>query len=199
MLATLISTRCLADRIRQAYLRRRPWWTGVDPDAAVWSASAAALIDAHWSNPRLPLDPELFVNSQPQCYAVADPWGDLVGPVAVRRYRRRVARIVRRLRFELRTELRLIRSQSARGISVEAQLLQGGRNLSPLGRYVAAIRFGRPDLAALLRDDALRQHNGCPLYQLACRGLLPADRYPVAVLPPSPLAPLPIGAFVGWN
>lgn len=199
MLATLISTRCLADRIRRAYLRRRPWWTSADPDAAVWSVSAAALIDAHWSNPHLPLDPELFVVSQPQCHAVADPWGDLVGPVPIRHYRRRVARIVRRLRSELRAELRLMRLRCSLGASVESQVLHGGRGLSPLGRYIAAVRIDRFDLAADLRDDALRQHHGCPLYQQACRGLLPKDRYPVAILPPSPLAPLPVDASVGWN
>ncbi|MEW4567741.1 hypothetical protein AB1L88_07730 [Tautonia sp. JC769] len=171
----------------------------MDPDAAVWSASAAALIDAHWSNPNLPLDPELFVIAQPQCPSIADPWGDLVGPLAVRRYRRRVARIVRRLRAELRAELRLVRARGARGIAVESQLAKGGRGLSPLGRYVAAIRLGRPDLAASLRDDALRQHDGCPLYQLACRGLVPDDHYPATIDTPSPLAPLPVGAFVGWN
>jgi hypothetical protein len=171
----------------------------VDPDAAVWSASASALIEAHWANPHLPLDPELFVISQPQCPAIADPWGDLVGPSAVKRYRRRVARIVRRLRSELRAELRLVRLRSARGVELESQVVQGGRGLSPLGRYVAAIRLGRPDLAPLLRDDALRQHDGCPLYQLACRGLLPDDLYPAIVGTPTPLAPLPVGACVGWN
>jgi hypothetical protein len=199
VLATLISTRCLADRIRQAYLRRRPWWTGADPDAAVWTASASALIEAHVSDPRLPLDPELFVVAQPQRDAIADPWGDLAGPEAVRRYRRRVSRIVRRLRRELKDELRTIRSRCSRGRSLESQVIHGGKGLSPLGRYVAAIRSGHLDLAAALRKDALGQHEGCPLYRLACRGMLPESQYPVAVWQPSALCPLPVGSAVGWN
>ncbi|QDV33279.1 hypothetical protein [Tautonia plasticadhaerens] len=199
MLTTPLSTRCLADRIRRAYLRRHPWWTGGGPDAPVWHRSALGLIQAHSADPRLPIDPELFVASQPIFDSLVDPWGDLVAPEAVARYRRRVSRIVRRLRDELRRELRLMRRRSLKGQAMEHQVALGGRGLSPLGRYVAAQRIGRGDLAETLRGEALRQHLGCPLYRLACRGLLSEGGYPEAGPSAALSLPLPLHVAVGWN
>ncbi|RUL88873.1 hypothetical protein [Tautonia sociabilis] len=199
MLATQFSTRCLADRIRRAYLRRRPWWSGGDPGSSVWAAAASALIQAHGTDRRLPLDPELFVASQPASDALADPWGDLVGALPIRRYRRRVRDIVRRLREELRGEIRLMIGRARRGQSLELQIKFGGPGLSPLGRYVAARRINREDLAEAIREAALRQHEGCPLYRLACRGLLTEGDYPASAPLPYPINPMPAGAVVGWN
>jgi len=195
--ATMIITRSLALRIREAYVRRRPWWPATDPFTPVWAIAATSLIEAHQADPRLPLDPELFVASQPGDDGLADPWGDLVGTVAVRRYRGRIIRIVRRLRRELLAELRTIRVRVRHGQPLGRLLLRGGHGLSPLGRYVFAVRAGRDDLAASLRQEALRQHRSCPLYRLACRRLLAGADYP-ASSEVALIEPLPAGS-VSWN
>lgn len=157
------------------------------------------LIQAHSADPRLPIDPELFVACQPSCDSLADPWEDLVAPEAICRYRHRVSGIVRRLRGELRRELRLMRRRSREGQSIERQVVLGGRGLSPLGRYVAARRIGRGDLAELLRLEALRQHLGCPLYRLACRGLVPEEGYPETSASAMLVHHLPLHVAVGLN
>jgi len=178
VLASLLLTRRLAVRIRQAYLRQRPWWSGAELTGSVWAAAATTLYEAHQLDPRAPLDPELFVAAQVRNEAVADPWKELASPEAVRRYRRRVVRMIQRLRRELRRELRRIDRQKRRGQSLEQTLNRVDRHLSPLGRYVAAIRAGRSDLADHLRAEALHQHQSCPLYRWACQGLLPDEFYP---------------------
>ena len=193
MIASLDYTRSLAVRIRRGYVRRRPWWPSSDPFASAWTLAAMSLVEAHRADPRLPLDPELFVASQPVDDRFADPWGELVGPAAERRYRRRVLRIARRLRRELLGELRRIKVLARRGLPLDRVLRLDGPDLSPLGRYVAAVRAGRHELAKALREEALQQHRSCPLYQLACRDLLPEGSYPAA-FSQIPLSPLPAGA-----
>jgi hypothetical protein len=68
-----------------------------------------------------------------------------------------------------------------------------------MGRYVAARRIGREDLAEALRVEAVRQHEGCPLYRLACRGLLADEGYPDVKTTVTLIHPLPSHVSVGWN
>ena len=189
--SSIVTTQRLANRIRTAYLRHRTWWDTAASDAEVWMAAATVLHEAHRDDPRLPLDPELFVAAQPGCRAIADPWDEIAGPRSAARYRRRVGRMIRRLRRELRRELRRVR----RDLPLDRQLTEPRLRLSPMARYVAAVQSGRPDLAARLRDEALRHHESCPLYRLACVGLLPDGTYPSSV----PLPALPLGVDVGKN
>ncbi|HEX8199689.1 MAG TPA: hypothetical protein VF590_04325 [Isosphaeraceae bacterium] len=176
---TPITTRDLATRIHRAYQRRRPHWPPIGPDPEVWAVAAAALLQAHREDPRLPLDPELFVAAQPTGPLWADPWGELAQEDAIRRYRGCVERIIGGLRSELRAEVRLIRRRIRRGEAIEAALGRKSHDLSPLGRFIAACRVGRPDLAAPFRAAAAAQHRSCPLYRPACRRLIPAEAYPV--------------------
>lgn len=199
MLATKFSTQCLAGRIRRAYVCRRPWWPTRDAFGAAWSAASQTLIELHLADPWLPLDPEFFVASQPRSEAVADPWGELVGPAAARRYRRRVLGIVRSLRRELRAELRRLERSGPR---LDRLVLERTRRVSALGRYVAAVRAGRSDLAAAIRDEAQQQHRSCPLYRLACVGLIPETAYPAPDRRPAATVPLflpPVTDAYAWN
>ena len=133
--------------------------------------------------PTLPLDPELFVASQP-VGEHADPWEDLADGRALARYRLRVRRLVSGLRRELREERAWARARLKRGDALEAVLGARSERLSPLGRYLIAAEAGRPDLADRFREGARAQHRTCPLYRLACRDLLPAADYPVFELLP---------------
>jgi hypothetical protein len=65
------------------------------------------------------------------------------------------------------------------GETVDAVLLSRSRALSPLGRYIAACRAGRHDLAERFRRSAQEQHWSCPLYRQACRRLISRKAYPV--------------------
>ena len=168
----------LADRIEQAYTRRYPDWTPVRTSPGVWSAAAAGLLMLHRNAPAMPVDPELFVTVQPQ-REWADPWADLVQERALRRYRRHVRRIIVQLREEIRDEVRAAERRVRRGSTLSAVLSDTRGRFSALGRYVIARRAGQDDLAERLRPEAERQHRSCPLYQQACRSLLPTDAYPV--------------------
>jgi hypothetical protein len=168
----------LADRIEQAYLRRYPDWTPARTTPGVWGAAAAGLLMLHRNAPTMPLDPELFVAVQPP-RAWADPWADLAQEPALKRYRRHVRRIITQLRNEIRDEVRTAERRVRRGSPLAAVLADSGRAISALGRYVIARRAGHDDLAERLRPEAERQHRSCPLYEQACRSLLPNDAYPL--------------------
>ena len=80
--------------------------------------------------------------------------------------------------------------------------LERTRRVSALGRYVAAVRAGRPDLAAAVRDEAQQQHRSCPLYRLACDGLIPETAYPApdrGLTAAAPLFLLPATDAYAWN
>jgi hypothetical protein len=168
----------LADRIEQAYLRRHPDWTAARTSRGVWAAAASGLLMFHRNVPSVPADPELFVRVQP-ARAWPDPWADLAQEAALRQYRRHVRRIVAQLRDEIRSEVRAAERRVRRGSTLTAVLAESRGRLSALGRYVLARRAGQHDLAERLRPEAERQHRSCPLYQQACRSLLPHDAYPV--------------------
>jgi hypothetical protein len=173
------STEQLAERIEQAYRRRHPHWRLGCPNPRVWSAAALALLHAHQSDPKLPLDPELFVATQPLASPLSNPWEDLTQAMAAVRYRHQVHRIIRKLRRELRTEIQWAEDRLRQGATLETILRSRKRFLSPLGRYIIAFRAQRPDLMELFREPAQDQHWACPLYRHACRPLLPCQAYPV--------------------
>jgi hypothetical protein len=168
----------LAERIERAYLRRQPYWREGCSNPRVWATAAVALMRMHRKDPTIPLDPELYVASQPIASPLADPWADLAQVRSARRYRRRVHQIIRKLRRELRAEVRLAESQVRQGESLEGVLLSRTRLLSPLGRFIVAQRAGRADLTDRFRHQALDQHRACPLYRHACRRLIPRGAYP---------------------
>jgi hypothetical protein len=170
----------LASRLEHAYGLRRPtWWRGCST-ARVWFAAALRLWEAHADDPaQVPLDAELFVASQPISAPIADPWSELAAPESARRYRASVCRIVRRLRSELKREVRLAERLILRGREIAVVLSVDDGRLSPLGCLIVARRAGRPDLADRFAAAAAAQNRSCPLYRLACGLLLPADLYPV--------------------
>jgi hypothetical protein len=178
VLPPLRATRHLAARIQRAYLRRQPWLPQMGQNPGVWTIAAIALLRAHQEDPRVPLDPELFVAVQPMGAPIADPWGDLTQEAATRHYCRCVHRIIGRLLNELRAEVRMIRRRIQRGEAIEAALRRQSRDLTPLGRFIAAHRVGRPDLAEPFRAAATDQHRSCPLYRPASLRLIPAEAYP---------------------
>lgn len=181
LLATQSVIASLAERIERAYRRRRPEWNGSCSSARVWDAAAEALLAVHGREQSMPLDPELYVASQPIESTYPDPWKDLTEPVAMERYRARVRSIVRRLRAELSREVKFAELQIGLGQPVAKVLCSKSRRLSPLGRFVVAHRAGRIQLAGRFLPGAMLQHESCPLYRQACQRLLPEGRYPVPI------------------
>lgn len=152
------------------------------------------LWQAHLDDDEVPLDPELFVASQPMTSEVADPWLDLVGEGPKAAYQRRVHQIIHMLRAELRRELRFAGRLVKKGRSLRDVLLAPNPQLSPLGRYIAARRASRSDLAEKLESEALAQHRVCPLYRFASLAFVSADQYPVEPARPKSqiaLGPIP--------
>jgi hypothetical protein len=172
----------IANRIERAYSRRQPYWRGGWSNSRVWAAAAVALVRMHKSDPRIPLDPELYVASQMAASPLADPWVDLAQARSALRYRRSVKDIIRKLRGELHAEIRRVEDRVSHGEAIECVLLSRCRVLSPLGRYIAAQRAGRPDLAERFRLRAQDQHRACPLYRHACKRLIAREAYPVLEL-----------------
>ncbi len=171
----------LAERIERAFsLRHRPWYSGCSTPR-VWAAAAHALWEATSRNPLLPLDPELYVASQPIHRRFADPWSSLTGPVAANRYESRVRRIIRQLRRELRPEVHRAEVMLQLGHGLARVMKGADSRFSPLGLYITAHRAGRADLAGRLRQRVIQQHDSCPLYRLACQPLLPLDDYPIVI------------------
>jgi len=169
---------CLAERIERAFNLRHPEWYQGCSTARVWSSAALVLWQVHCEDPGIPLDPELFVASQPHGVDIDDPWRILAGTEAGRRYRRRVRKIVRLLRTELKREIRIVEREVRDGSSLSDVLLAHNPRLSPLGLYITAVRFGCPDLAGQFQSRAAQQHSRCPLYRWASLSLLAAEHYP---------------------
>jgi hypothetical protein len=169
----------LSRRIEQAYSLRRPDWRGGCSTSRLWFAAAERLWAAHAAGPaEIPLDAELFVASQPIAVPFADPWSELTQPVAARRYRSQLRRIVRRLRAELKREVTRALTLIERGREIDEVLKAGGR-ISALACFIVALRAGRGDLVGGFSSGAEAQHRACPLYRRACLALLPGDLYPV--------------------
>ncbi len=179
MLPTQETLDRLADRIEKAFnLRRSHWYRGCSTPR-IWSAAATILWEMHAEDPAIPLDPELFVASQPLTAAFADPWSSLAQPEAGQRYRQNVRRIIRRLRNELKREIRLTEELLRQGRALIMIIGSRDARVSPLGLYIVAHRTARPDLAGRLRRGAIEQHQCCPLYRAACLAFLPAELYPM--------------------
>ena len=141
----------LSSRIQQAYGLRRPDWRGGCSTSRVWNAAAERLWAAHAADPaRVPLDPELFVASQPIAVPFADPWSELAQPESARRYRSTLRRIVRRLRDELKREVARAERLIERGRDI-CEVLAAGGGCLPSGASSWPIRAGRRDLANSLR------------------------------------------------
>jgi hypothetical protein len=172
----------IASRIERAYLRRRPEWRGVGVPAQVWTIAATTLSELNRVDPTLPVDPELYVASQPAIEPGSGPWEELIGEAAERRYRRQIRRIVRNLRRELGAEVRRAEGRIDRGEPIEDVLARP--SLSDLGRYIVARRAGRPNLAETFLAAAQEQHRSCPLYRVAARPFLSRATYPVLDLLP---------------
>ena len=69
------------------------------------------------------------------------------------RYKRRVRKIVRLLRAEVKREIRRVEREVHDGESLSSVLLSHNPRLSPLGLYISALRFGRPDLASVFNRE----------------------------------------------
>ena len=169
----------LSSRIQQAYALRRPDWRGGCSTSRVWSAAAGRLWGAHRADPaRVPLDPELFVASQPIAVSFADPWSELAQPESARRYRSSLRRIIRRLRDELKREVVRAERMIRRGRDI-SEVLETGKRISPLGCFIVAVRAGRHELANCFAQAAAAQNRACPLCRIASLALLPTELYPV--------------------
>lgn len=190
MLASQKELDCLAKRIELAYRRRGASWDGGRSTSRVWTAAAMVLWQAHLDDADVPLDPELFVASQPMRTGVSDPWLDLAGEEAGNAYKRQVRQIIQMLRAELKRELQLAGKLIKKGRSLRDVLFAPNPRLSPLGRYILARRSDRGDLAEKLEGEALEQHLICPLYRSASLAFVAADQYPVDSTPirPDPLS-----------
>ena len=70
----------LADRIERAFRLKRCNWRRGCSTPRIWSAAATILWQVHCENPEIPLDPELFVASQPIAASFGDPWASLGRP-----------------------------------------------------------------------------------------------------------------------
>jgi hypothetical protein len=183
VLATQEQIDHLAARIERAYSLRRTFWHRGCSAPQVWTTAAVTLLQLNQGDPLLPVDPELYVASQPIEPTFSDPWAELTQPSACYRYRDRVRKIIRGLREELRGEVRWAERRIQRGAAIEEVLTSGRCALSPLGCFITAQRAGRHDLVERFRTAAAAQHQSCPLYRQACLRLLPAETYPVLESP----------------
>jgi hypothetical protein len=188
----------LAERIEQAYALRHPGWKRECSTSRIWSVAAHNLLQAHQEDDAVPLDPELFVASQPITAEFANPWLDVAPPEAVQRYRRRIRQIIRGLRAELRREVAFAERTVKRGQALQLVLLTKNARLSPLGRYIVACRAGRNDLASRFQRQAADQHRSCPLYRPASIAFIAADEYPV-LDSASDLGPMRTGRAVSYE
>jgi hypothetical protein len=178
----------LANQIEHAFaLHPESRWHGYS-SRGLWTAAARRLWQVHLDNPELPLDANLFVAAQRFGKASQNPWSQLTEQESVDRYRSQVKRIVKLLRTELKGEIRFVERSILRGSDLESLLMTDHPRLSPLGRFIAAHRFERQDLAAHFAEPATLQHHACPLYRAASRSLLPADLYPVQDFTPAHIA-----------
>jgi hypothetical protein len=176
VLPTQEQLQALAARIEEAYALRRPrWWRGCST-ARVWFAAANRLWEAHLHDPlRVPLDPELFVSSQPISVPLADPWSELAERAARIRYRAKVREVIKLLTTELKREVRRAERSIREGEGIRSVVSRDNPRLSPLGCYIVAQRAGRSDLAELVQPAAASQQRSCPLYRTASLAFLPAE------------------------
>jgi hypothetical protein len=123
----------------------------------------------------------LYVACQPISSRSPDPWRELVSPEAKGQYARQVNWIIDNLRAALSTEVRRAERAIQRGRDIGRVLFAPKRSFSALGRYVVAIRAGRPDLADWFAASAVEQRRFCPLYRPACRNLMPEESFPTAL------------------
>jgi hypothetical protein len=179
VLATQATLEGLAERIERAYRLRRAGYRGYS-SVGVWSTAAALLVQLHQADPRLPVDPELYVAVQPAGETFDDPWVALTEAAAVGRYRSQVRAMIRTLRAELLAEIRHTEQRVAAGHPLGTVLLAPSQRLSPLGRYIMARRAGCIGLSERFREGAAEQHRSCPLYRAASLDLIPPEHYPVA-------------------
>lgn len=168
----------LAERIERAFLRRYGSWNRGCSTSRVWSAAAHNLWQVHEESPELPLDPELYVASQSVSSRFSDPWTNLTGAEAKRRFAQHVRKIVRLLHSELSQEVAIADRLMAKGIDITRIVRSRKLRLSALGCYIVVLRAGRGDLAADFHGQALEQHRSCPLYRIACSSFLPEGYYP---------------------
>jgi hypothetical protein len=183
VLATQATIEILAQRIEQAYRRRKSRWYRDCSTSRVWTTAAAILAQLHQDDPAMPLDPELYVAVQPANTLFHDPWVELTQPSAAWHYRNRVRKMIRGLRDELRSEVRSAEGRVRRGEAIDEVLLNGNKRLSPLGCFIVAHRAGRDELANRFRRGAVQQHQSCPLYRPASLPLLSPELYPVRERP----------------
>ena len=169
-------------RLEKAFARKYPNWSPIGLSGFVWESAAARLLEASHRRPEVPVDPELFVMSQPKNEITPDPWVELTQEGSLRFYLRSLRRIVRLLRREIKSEVRRAESRLRLGSTIDSILADSGPKLSPLSRYILARRAGRVDLSLKSLDAALSQHRSCPLYRIAARSLLPGQAYPSADL-----------------
>jgi len=169
----------LTTRIEKAYRLRCPQWHGGCSSSRVWAVAVARLLEANHDDPALPVDPELYVASQVLSFPIADPWTELTGTESVRRYRDRINTIVRGLHAELSGEVRIAERRITAGQTVAQVLGAKTGRISPLGRYVVAIRASRERLAKKFLEAARKQIEACPLYREAFLGLISAADFPV--------------------
>lgn len=168
----------LASRIEAAYRLRCPGWQGGCSTARVWDQAALYLWHAHAETPEsIPLDAELYVASQNISRQFADPWFDLARPEAIARYRSRIDQIVRKLRAELKKEIKRAERAIGRGRAIHKILTPKNHRLSPLGCYITALRADRADLAERFTAAAALQHQACPLYRFASSALISEEDY----------------------
>jgi hypothetical protein len=136
----------LADRIEQAFSRRFAAWNRGCSTHRVWAAAAVNLWAAHQEIPEVPLDPELFVASQPIHETHSDPWTSLTQGDAVQRYAHQVRHIVHLLQAELARELARADRLIDKGVELSRIVVTRKSRLSALGCYIVALRAGRNDL-----------------------------------------------------
>ncbi len=169
----------LAHRIERAYRHRQAGSRRQVIDPRVWAEAAQRLVQLHDECPEYPLDPELFVTSQPTGMLIPDPWDQLANEQAVQRYRNHIDRIVEQLRYELQSEIQQAEQQIETGRSIITVLHpRRDRRYSPLCCYIVARRAQREDLTSRYLQRALDQHQSCPLYRLAATSWIAAHDYP---------------------
>ena len=168
----------LAERIERAYRRRQPHWRlGLLEPAGLVGRGGGAAADA----PRRPDDPGRpgAVRGRPADHlAVVRPVGrpdagdggpplPPTGPPDHPQAPRRAAGRGPAGRGRVR-----------RGEAIEAVLRSRSRALSPLGRFIAAYRAGRPDLAEPVPGPGPGAAPGLPALPAGLPALLPAAAYP---------------------
>ena len=178
MLATQCEIDVLSARLESAYRRLRPSWDGHCSSSRVWDVAAMKLVDIHHHDPSVPIDPELFVASQPKNARFPEPWRELTRDASAVFYVDCVLAITIALHHELAAEVRKAEERIRSGQALSKVLISRSRRLSPLGKYIVAKRAGRDVLSRRFVPGAIKQHLACPLYRPATLGLISPASYP---------------------